>query len=108
MNFALRAGTIFACLGTLATAQAAPAAIVEAIQAPAWVERDGKRLPAAPGMELRNRDRIITGHEARTYVLLGDGSTVKFGENGQADFNAFRQQSHGLFTACLLYTSRCV
>ena len=29
------------------------AAVVEGVQMPAWVERDGKRLPVLPGMELR-------------------------------------------------------
>ena len=38
---------------------AAPQAVVEGVQMPAWVERarGGARIPLAPGMELRRRRR---------------------------------------------------
>ena len=46
-------------------AVAAPDAVVEAVQMPAWVERGGASIPLAPGMALRDRDRVRTGANAR-------------------------------------------
>ncbi len=63
-------------------ALAQPAAMVDGVQMPAWLERDGKRTPLAPGMELRAGDAIISGTGARVRVKLGEGSVVKLGENG--------------------------
>ena len=65
---------------TLATA--APAAFVEGVQMPAWVERAGHRQPVVPGMELKPGDRLTTGPGSRLAVRLSEGSTVKLGENG--------------------------
>lgn len=65
---------------TLAAAQ--PAAVVEGVQMPAWVERDGRRSPIVPGMQLRAGDRLSTGAGSRLLVRLSEGSTVKLGENG--------------------------
>ena len=61
---------------------AQPAALIDGVQMPAWLERDGKRTPLAPGMELRAGDAIISGSGARVLVKLGEGSVVKLGENG--------------------------
>ncbi|HSG22768.1 MAG TPA: FecR domain-containing protein, partial [Azonexus sp.] len=74
---------------------------VETVQAPAWVERDGRRLALAPGMQLENRDRLLTGRGARAIVQLADGSAVKFGENVNAAVNAMKQGENGFFTAAL-------
>jgi hypothetical protein len=63
-------------------ALAQPAAVIEGVQMPAWRERDGKRTPLVPGMELRAGDRIVSGKEARVVVRLSEGSVVKLGENG--------------------------
>jgi hypothetical protein len=63
-------------------ALAQPAAVIEGVQMPAWRERDGKRTPLVPGMELRAGDRILSGKEARVVVRLSEGSVVKLGENG--------------------------
>ncbi len=66
-------------------AAGAPAAIVEGVQMPAWVERAEvgaiRRLPLAPGMALRPGDELKTGAGARIYVKLAEGSLVKLGEN---------------------------
>jgi hypothetical protein len=59
-----------------------PAAVVEAVQMPAWVERDGTRQPLAPGMALRSSDSLATGGNARLLLRLSEGSAVKLGENG--------------------------
>ena len=63
-------------------ALAQPAAVVDGVQMPAWLEREGKRTPLAPGMELRAGDRIVSGSGARVLVKLAEGSVVKLGENG--------------------------
>lgn len=63
-------------------AAAQPAALVEGVQMPAWVERDGGRTPLQPGLQLRAGDRLITGGGSRLVVRLSEGSLVKLGENG--------------------------
>src|SRR5688500_20337522 len=65
-----------------AQAQSA-AATVDGVQMPAWLERDGKRVPLAPGIELRAGDRILSGSGARVAVKLAEGSVVRLGENGR-------------------------
>lgn len=101
MKCTMRAGLFLLTLGCLPTAWAAPYAVIDSVQTPVWVERNGQRQPATPGMELRNRDRLVTGIDARTYVKLNDGSTVKVGENAQVDFNALDKRRDGVFTAAL-------
>lgn len=63
-------------------ALAQTAAVIDAVQMPAWRERDGNRVPLVPGMELRAGDRILSGKDARVLVRLSEGSVVKLGENG--------------------------
>jgi hypothetical protein len=70
-----------ALCGLAINALAAPQAVVEAVQSPAWRDRDGRAQPLAPGMELLSRDRVRTGDGSRAYLRLADGSTVKLGEN---------------------------
>lgn len=91
---------IFGLFSTL-TAAAVPNAVVDVVQAPAWVERDGRRLAMAPGMVLENRDRILTGKQARAIVQLADGSAIKLGENTNVAVNALKQPENGIFTAAL-------
>lgn len=55
-------------------------ATVETVQAPAWVDRDGRTLPLAAGMELKSGDLVRTGDGARAYLMLAEGSRVKLGE----------------------------
>jgi hypothetical protein len=63
--------------------RAAPPAVVEAVQMPAWVERGGSRVPLAPGMALAPEDDLRTGANARLLVRLAEGSSVKLGENAR-------------------------
>lgn len=72
---------VCACLSLPAWA-AAPATVA-AVQAPAWIERGGRTVPLAVGMEIRNGDRVRTGDEARAYLTLAEGSTVKLGANAR-------------------------
>lgn len=88
--------TLFA--GVPALAQ--PAASVDAVQMPAWVERNGRRTPLLPGMELRAGDQIFTGAGSRALVRLAEGSVVKLGENGTLRF-AQIDRSTEIFRAAL-------
>ena len=81
-------------------ALAQPAAVIDGVQMPAWLERDGKRTPLAPGMELRAGDRITTGDGSRVLVKLAEGSVVKLGENGRLVFSEM-QPAKDLFKATL-------
>jgi len=79
---------------------AQPAAVIDGVQMPAWLEREGKRTPLAPGMELRAGDRITTGDDSRVLVKLAEGSVVKLGENGRLVFSEM-QPGKDLFKATL-------
>ena len=93
---------LLALLLAISSAQAAaqPAAVIEGVQTPAWLERDGERTPLVPGMELRAGDRILSGAGARVLVRLTEGSVVKLGENGTLRL-AELQPSRELFKAAL-------
>lgn len=62
-------------------AHAAPSAtVVEAVQLPAWVERNGQRRPAEPGAQLRAKDKAITATGSRMLLRMDDRSMIKLGE----------------------------
>jgi hypothetical protein len=88
MNASLRNSLLGALLAASAlavpvpAAAAQPAAVIEGVQMPAWVERGGRRQPVVPGMELKPGDRLSTGPGSRLLVKLSEGSVVKLGENG--------------------------
>lgn len=94
---------VWAVLGLLTalTAEAVPNALVDMVQAPAWIERAGKRLPLAAGVLLENRDRLLTGEGARVVVLFADGSAFKLGENSLVAVNAMQQSKSGTFAGGL-------
>ena len=72
------------CAAFLALAMLpARAAIVESVQYPAWLERDGVAAPLVPGTTLQSKDRLRTGANARAKLKFADGSSVKLGENVQ-------------------------
>lgn len=74
-----------ALLFSTAVLAAAPAT-VEAVQAPAWRDREGVTVPLAVGMELKSGDVLRTGSGARAYLMLAEGSRVKLGEAVQFTF----------------------
>ena len=80
---------------------AQPAAAVEGVQMPAWVERSGERRPLAVGMELKGGDVVTTGGGARALVKLAEGSLVKLGENASLQVNDINPDSGGVFKAAL-------
>jgi hypothetical protein len=77
-RFMLGAAALLAC----AQALAQPAAVVEGVQMPAWVERAGRTSPVAAGMALQSGDPVKTGAGSRLLIKLSEGSLVKLGENG--------------------------
>ena len=82
---------LFASL-TTAAAVAAPTAVVEGVQMPAWVERGGVKQPLAAGMELQAADRITTGANSRLLLRMAEGSQVKLGENAQMSMERLNQR----------------
>ena len=104
-RFALIAA--LAAAATAAVAQdapkraAAPQAVVEAVQMPAWIERGGARMPLAPGMGLQSNDQLRTGADARLLVKLADGSSVKLGENAQLQLAAIATRQDNVFVSAM-------
>jgi len=82
-------------------ALAQPAAVVEGVQMPAWVEREGRRSPLAVGTELKNGDALKTGAGSRALVKLAEGSLVKLGENGTLQINEINPRRDGFFRAAM-------
>jgi|AP12_2_1047962.scaffolds.fasta_scaffold32643_1 hypothetical protein len=83
-------------------ATAAQDAVVEAVQMPAWMERDGVVVPLAPGTALTARDAVRTGANARLLVRLSEGSSVKLGENGVLHLDEIvTRKDDGVFAAAL-------
>ena len=84
----------------LATAvHAQPAAVVEAVQYPAWLERGGNTVPLTPGTPLQSNDKVLTGGNARVQVRMAEGSTVKLGENAKVTID--RVENRGIFRAAI-------
>ena len=63
-------------------------AVLEAVQVPAWVERDGDRRAAEPGQRLRAGDKALTAAGSRVVFRLPDNSLVKLGEATELDIEA--------------------
>lgn len=68
-------------LGLASLPAAASTLTVEGVVSPAWVERGGARMPLAVGMQLNDRDRIVTVTGSRALLRMAEGSAVKLGEN---------------------------
>jgi hypothetical protein len=77
----------------------AQSASVEAVQYPAWLEREGYSVPLVPGTPLRAKDGLRTGANARAVVRLAEGSTVKLGENARLRIE--RVENRSIFRAAL-------
>jgi hypothetical protein len=84
-----------------AKARAAAAATVESLQLSASVERGRQIVPLAPGMELREGDRVNTGVRSKLLLKLADGSTIKLGERGSLFFDRAQIRDDGIFDAAL-------
>jgi len=95
--YAIVAATAVALsLAAVSKAVAAPPdAEVEELQMPAWLTRDGKRQPLAPGAQLKNGDTITTGEGSRVLLRLAEGSVVKLGENARFDLSGMSRTRDG-------------
>jgi len=82
-------------------ASADPAAVVEGVQSPAWVEHGGYSAPLAPGMALVAGDRVRTGPDSRLLVKLSEGSHVRLGANASLTISALEPKHHGVFEAAM-------
>ncbi|MBK8016331.1 MAG: FecR domain-containing protein [Betaproteobacteria bacterium] len=58
-------------------------ATVERVVSPAWVIRDGAKLPVAPGTRLRTGEVLQTGEGSRAELRLPDDSVVKLGSQSR-------------------------
>lgn len=93
---------LFLCAALVVTpALGAPTAVVDAVQMPAWVERDGRGQPLSPDMTLAAGDRVRTGADARVYLKLPEGSTVKLGENAVLSLKDMERKPGNLTTVAL-------
>ena len=99
----LAAQLIFAALPAAAqtTSAATAQAVVEAVQMPAWVDRGGASIPLAPGMQLRDYDRLRTGANAKLLLKMAEGSLVKMGENGRLELDQMGLGKDRVFNAAL-------
>ncbi len=61
--------------------------IVEAVQMPAWISRDGQSLPLAPGDAIEGGQEVITGPNAGILLRLPEGSMVRMGEKTRLGIN---------------------
>lgn len=59
---------------------AADTTVIEAVQLPAQIERQGQRRAAEPGALLREGDKAITAAGSRMLLRMSDRSTVRLGE----------------------------
>ena len=83
------------------TVFAAPHALVEAVQMPAWVERGSETLPLVPGMALQDRDQLRTGANSKLLLKMAEGSLVRLGENGTLKLDRMAQGRDTVFSAAL-------
>jgi len=90
-----------ALLAAQLAAAATPNAQVEAVQMPAWVERGRATIPLAPGMELRDRDRLRTGANAKLLLKMREGSLVRLGENGTLLLDQMAEGGGRVFAAVM-------
>jgi hypothetical protein len=98
----LRVGLFVVLLSATAFSYAVSDAVVEGVQLPAWVTRDGKRQPLAIGTELKNNDEVSTGGDSRLLLRLADGSVVKLGENGKLQLSdLLHKRKEGFIAATL-------
>lgn len=105
-------------LWILGSAQAAELAHVEAVQTPAWVERDAVRQAVNAGAPIMAGDLFITGRGGRLHLALADGSVVKLGEQGelrvpvldtrQEAGNAVLSAALGVLKGAFRFTSRAL
>jgi len=78
---------------------AAPAGVVETVQFPAFLDRNGLSVPLSAGIELQQNDAVRTGAGGRLLIKLAEGSVLKLGQNAHFQFEAVAVKKGGLFEA---------
>jgi hypothetical protein len=79
------------------TAHSAPLdTVIEAVQLPAWVESNGKRQPAQPGLALRVNDKAVTAEASRMLLRMPDRSVIKLGEKTEFQIEAMANKTSGV------------
>lgn len=80
---------------------AAPAGVVETVQFPAFLDRNGLTVPVSAGIELQQNDAVRTGEGGRLLIRLPEGSALKLGQNAHFQFDAVAVKKDGVFQAAL-------
>ncbi|WP_291015117.1 FecR family protein [Hydrogenophaga sp.] len=93
--FALSALLLLGATFASTTRAQAATAVVEAVQLPAWVERQGQRRPAQPGQQLSDSDKAVTAEGARMLLRLGDRSVIKLGERTEFQIEQLAARQRG-------------
>ncbi len=95
----LALATTLAALSVAAVAQTAGEVV--AMNAPAFLVRDGVTRALQAGDALRPGDLLRTGADARLLLRLAEGSDVKLGANAELSVSDFEQRADGVFGGLL-------
>jgi hypothetical protein len=63
---------------------------IKTVKGAAHVEREGKKLPASAGMQLRQADTIVTGPDGAVGITFLDNSLFSAGPNSVLVINKYR------------------
>src|SRR5687768_3995234 len=63
---------------------------IKTVKGSAHVERSGKRLPAAAGMQLRQADTVVTGADGSVGITFLDNSLFSAGPNSVLALDKYR------------------
>lgn len=66
---------------------------IKTVKGSAHVERSGKRLPAAAGMQLRQADTVVTGADGSVGITFLDNSLFSAGPNSVLALDKYRFDS---------------
>jgi len=82
---------VLAMLATGAAAQDAGRAIgtIKVASGEAGVQRAGKTLPAAEGLDVERKDTLVTGTDGALGITLNDGTLISLGPNSRFELAAF-------------------
>jgi hypothetical protein len=69
-----------------------PAAVIEGLQAPAWIQRGNSVQALHVDTQLSGRDRIMTGTNGKVLIRLAEGSHVKIGSDANVAFIKLRTE----------------
>jgi hypothetical protein len=72
---------------------------VNGLQAPAWIEREGERIPLYTDSNLNVQDVILTGDNGKVWLQMADGAIVKLGNNTMLRVNSLAIQKDPYATA---------